>query len=154
MDFLNGISVAQSINLKPQAGDKASPVNGDLWYNSTLGKFRKMQNGSISDAFPAVGSTYLGTISVSFSPANYEKQVQVNDSNIVNWNSNIELTHQFPFSNNPHTTENTPGFDIIDLRILQVGIGYFTFIIQNGELLNGRKQLLQGIFHLKYRINN
>lgn len=22
-------------------GDIASPVNGDIWYNSTLGKFRK-----------------------------------------------------------------------------------------------------------------
>jgi len=31
------------------AGDAASPANGDVWYNSSTGKFRKRENGSTSD---------------------------------------------------------------------------------------------------------
>jgi hypothetical protein len=49
MNFLNKILASVGINIVPKAGDIASPVDGDIWYNSTTGKFRKQQNGSVSD---------------------------------------------------------------------------------------------------------
>ncbi len=38
-----------TMRLEPQAGDPASPANGQLWYNSTSGKFRGYQNGASID---------------------------------------------------------------------------------------------------------
>ena len=37
------------LNLVPAAGDPSAPSNGDLWYNSTTGKFRKREGGATSD---------------------------------------------------------------------------------------------------------
>jgi hypothetical protein len=38
------------------AGDAASPADGDIWYNSSTGKFRKRQNGSTTDLDTTGGS--------------------------------------------------------------------------------------------------
>lgn len=35
-----------SLNIPVIAGDPASPVNGDIWYNSSTGKFRRREAGS------------------------------------------------------------------------------------------------------------
>lgn len=37
------------LNIKPAAGDPSTPADGDVWYNSTTGKFRKRENGVTSD---------------------------------------------------------------------------------------------------------
>lgn len=37
------------INLGNLVSDPSTPPNGSIWYNSTLGKFRKMENGIVSD---------------------------------------------------------------------------------------------------------
>jgi len=37
------------LRLVPVAGDPSGAVNGDLWYNSTSGKFRRLQNGVAMD---------------------------------------------------------------------------------------------------------
>lgn len=37
------------VNLIPAAGDPSAPSNGDLWYNSSTGKFRKREAGATSD---------------------------------------------------------------------------------------------------------
>ena len=37
--------------IDPQAADPASPVNGQLWYNSTTAKFRLQEAGVVRDAF-------------------------------------------------------------------------------------------------------
>ena len=55
MKFLNKIIVNDRINTEPIAGDIPLPVNGDIWYNSTLGKFRKYENG-IATNLDTVGS--------------------------------------------------------------------------------------------------
>lgn len=47
--FLNGIIAHLKLNVKPAVGDIASPVDGDIWYNSTTSKFRKRENGVTSD---------------------------------------------------------------------------------------------------------
>ncbi len=43
------VTVKNGFVLDPAASDPASPVNGQLWYNSTLGKFRKREGGTTSD---------------------------------------------------------------------------------------------------------
>lgn len=44
-----------TINAPVLAGDIGSPVNGDLWYNSSTDKFRKRENGVTSDMSSGVG---------------------------------------------------------------------------------------------------
>jgi hypothetical protein len=47
--FSRLISSVLGLNIIPTAGDLASPANGDIWYNSTTGKFRKRENGTTTD---------------------------------------------------------------------------------------------------------
>ena len=54
-----------SVNIIPTAGDIASPNDGDLWYNSTTGKFRQKQNGVISDWSSSGSGSSLGVIYAS-----------------------------------------------------------------------------------------
>jgi hypothetical protein len=42
-------STIAGLNVKPAAGDPSTPADGDIWYNSTTGKFRKRENGATSD---------------------------------------------------------------------------------------------------------
>jgi 1-aminocyclopropane-1-carboxylate deaminase/D-cysteine desulfhydrase-like pyridoxal-dependent ACC family enzyme len=42
---LNYVEIDRALNLKPVAGD-ITPVNGDLWYNSTTGKFMAREAGA------------------------------------------------------------------------------------------------------------
>ena len=43
------ITIKNGFVLDPQSADPASPIDGQLWYNSTTGTFRKRQNGVTSD---------------------------------------------------------------------------------------------------------
>jgi hypothetical protein len=44
------MKVYDSLRLIPPAsGDIAFPADGDIWYNSTTGRFRKMQDGDVTD---------------------------------------------------------------------------------------------------------
>jgi Protein of unknown function (DUF2793) len=43
------VTVKNGFVLDPAAGDPATPVNGQVWYNSTSGKFRKRENGVTSN---------------------------------------------------------------------------------------------------------
>jgi hypothetical protein len=55
MEFLSKIITSVfGINVKPNIGDIASPSNGDIWYNSTVEKFRKRENGSTTDLAPTI----------------------------------------------------------------------------------------------------
>ena len=47
-------------NLSPTAGDLAAPVDGDLWYNSTTGKFRARQASASIDLAGAGGGVSDG----------------------------------------------------------------------------------------------
>jgi Protein of unknown function (DUF2793) len=42
-------TVKKTLVLEPQPAEPAAPVNGQLWYNSTSGKFRARQNGTSVD---------------------------------------------------------------------------------------------------------
>ena len=57
IDRTNGRVKAQNgLRLTPAAGDLGTPVDGDLWYNSTTGKFRARQAGGTVDVIVAGGS--------------------------------------------------------------------------------------------------
>ena len=46
----NFYKFSKGVNLTPQGGaDPSNPRNGDIYYNSSLGKFRKYENGAWSD---------------------------------------------------------------------------------------------------------
>lgn len=45
----NSFKVDKSLTLKPQVSAPSNPENGDLYYDSTLNKFRKYENGAWSD---------------------------------------------------------------------------------------------------------
>ncbi len=47
------VTVKNTLALDPQSSDPAAPINGQLWYNSTTGKFRGRQNGTSLDIEPA-----------------------------------------------------------------------------------------------------
>jgi hypothetical protein len=51
------VKAMQGLGLTPAAGDPVSPVDGDMWYNSTTGKFRGRQGGGNIDL--AIGSSGL-----------------------------------------------------------------------------------------------
>lgn len=59
-NFLNGIKI------NPQTGDPASPTNGDVWYNSTTGKYRARQNGITVDLVTAATSASMSEIEIDF----------------------------------------------------------------------------------------
>ena len=64
----NGLVTAKNnIVFDPQSSDPTSPTNGQLWYNSTSGKFRARQNGTTIDAIGGggVGDGDKGDIIVS-----------------------------------------------------------------------------------------
>jgi hypothetical protein len=63
--FLTGLTIeaatgkvlaSHGINIVPGAGDPASPVNGDVWYNATIGRLRARQGGRSVDLFDPVFS--------------------------------------------------------------------------------------------------
>lgn len=49
------LSLGAGLNLNPQPSELTSPVNGDIWYNSTLGKFRARQGGISVDLIQSGG---------------------------------------------------------------------------------------------------
>ena len=43
------VNVQNGLRLQPQAGDPVAPADGQLWYNTTTGAFRKRQQGVTSN---------------------------------------------------------------------------------------------------------
>ena len=50
------VQSGDTLNVPTFAGDPSTVANGDVWYNSTTGKFRKRENGVTSDLGAASGS--------------------------------------------------------------------------------------------------
>ncbi len=62
------VNIANTAVLTPQPADPASPTNGQIWYNSTSGKFRGRQNSATVDLIGSGGGaaswgTITGTLS-------------------------------------------------------------------------------------------
>ncbi len=59
----NHKKIAGGITLVPQASEPANPEDGDIYYDSTLNKFRRFENGSFKDfASASTGLTPLGGV--------------------------------------------------------------------------------------------
>jgi hypothetical protein len=71
--FVSRTEFWDGVRLKPNTSDIAAPGNGDIWYNSTSGKFRKHENGVTSDL--ASGGSGGGG-----APAGTSGQIQFNNS--------------------------------------------------------------------------
>jgi hypothetical protein len=61
------VSFKNTALLEPQSADPASPANGQLWYNSTSGKFRGFQNGASVDLIGGGGGAAWGSITGTLS---------------------------------------------------------------------------------------
>ncbi len=60
------VTARKPILFEPQSADPASPINGQLWYNSTSGKFRAQQNNATIDVTgggAAAWGSITGTLS-------------------------------------------------------------------------------------------
>ena len=77
------VTVKNNAVLDPQSADPATPINGQLWYNSTTEKFRGRQNGTSLDIIGAGGGLAdgdKGDITVSASGATWT----IDNSTITN----------------------------------------------------------------------
>ncbi|MEO6299987.1 MAG: DUF2793 domain-containing protein, partial [Paracoccaceae bacterium] len=52
------VRVMNGLGVTPGAGDPAAPVDGDVWYNATTGKFRAQQGGVSGDLMGALVGTF------------------------------------------------------------------------------------------------
>lgn len=76
MNFGNKASLRNSLIINPAAGDIGSPTNGEVWYNSSTGKFRKHEGGTTSN---------LDTST----PGGSNTEVQFNNSGVFGGSSNF-----------------------------------------------------------------
>lgn len=93
-------------NLPANAGDPASPANGDIWYNSARGKFRKKERSVITDFgntdnVNLVGNEYnksswanltdftTNTMSATVSSS----KIQIPDANVSDFTKSLQLSN-------------------------------------------------------------
>jgi hypothetical protein len=62
----NGAAVTGRVSISSTAGDVASPANGDIWYNSTSGKFRAREAGSSVDMIGGGSGSAMAYIALGF----------------------------------------------------------------------------------------
>jgi hypothetical protein len=120
--FFDGLTIIRStgkvraslaLNLNPAAGDLASPVDGDLWYNSTTGKFRGRQGGTSQDIIGGGGSVLSGTatITITGSEGQFEWHETITAVGVTG-SSRVQLW----LAPNDDTLENSP--EMLDLVLL------------------------------------
>ncbi len=64
----NGLATMRSgFAIEPAAAEPTTPVNGQVWYNSTTGKFRARQNGASVDVITAGSTAAWGSITGALS---------------------------------------------------------------------------------------
>jgi hypothetical protein len=56
------VTAKNGLAIGPVATDPATPINGQVWYNSTTGKFRARQNGTSVDVISAASAANWGGI--------------------------------------------------------------------------------------------
>ncbi|MFT3672684.1 DUF2793 domain-containing protein [Aestuariivirga sp.] len=59
------LTAHQSLRLAARAADPAAPLDGEVWYSSTAGKFRKRENGATSDLVSAAAAVTPATLRAS-----------------------------------------------------------------------------------------
>ena len=77
-----------ALQLNPNAGDPGTVADGDLWYNSTTGKFRGRQGGVSIDLSGGSGAT----AAYGVLQANYTLTSATAAQKLVNWSTNGALS--------------------------------------------------------------
>ena len=131
--------------LDPASGDPATPVNGQVWYNATLGKFRKRQAGVSSDLDTTGGGAawVLVTVTLPSGPGVYEWRQTIANAGVTP-TSVIQLkAAPAPEADN---LEYDPEFiDITSMTALPAA-GSFDVILTFRELHSGP-------INLQYQVN-
>jgi uncharacterized protein YodC (DUF2158 family) len=87
------VTIKNGFVIDPQAADPTTPVNGQIWYNSTLGLFRKRENGTSSNLDTTSGGGLAdgdkGDIIVSASGATWELDAQAHLGRICAHANNV-----------------------------------------------------------------
>lgn len=79
-----------ALQLNPNAGDPGTVADGDLWYNSSTGKFRGRQAGSSVDLIGGSGSGATPVYGVL--QANYTLTSATTAQKLFNWSTNGALS--------------------------------------------------------------
>lgn len=95
----NFFKIAKGVTLKSQSSTPSNPQNGDMYYDSTLNKFRKYENGSWGDFAGGAGGgiNYLQTISqgdmtTGFVVSKNTTPAIIPDTGFVTSGTNITIT--------------------------------------------------------------
>lgn len=56
------VTAHQSLRLAPRTAEPASPLDGEVWYSATAGKFRKRENGVTTDLAPAAAAAAASVV--------------------------------------------------------------------------------------------
>jgi hypothetical protein len=79
-----------ALQLNPNAGDPGTVADGDLWYNSSTGKFRGRQGGTSADLIGGGGSGASSAYGVL--QANYTLTSATTAQKLFNWSTNGALS--------------------------------------------------------------
>ncbi len=107
-----------TLQLNPNAGDPGTAADGDLWYNSSTGKFRGRQAGASTDLIGGGGSGASSAYGVL--QANYTLTSATTAQKLFNWSTNGALslaagTYRFTCSllmTSLSTTSGSAKFDV------------------------------------------
>ena len=81
------VRAMMALQLNPNAGDPGTVADGDLWYNSTTGKFRGRQAGASIDLVGSGGVAAYGALQ-----ANYTLTSVTTAQKLFNWSTNGALS--------------------------------------------------------------
>lgn len=98
------------LNVGAQAGDPSTPSNGDIWYNSTTGKFRKRENGSTTD-MDTVGAGSFGETSLAGLVNNQTLWDSSQSTRTLTFGLSGATDPSFVFANNSITMNGNMTFD-------------------------------------------
>lgn len=100
-------------NLVPFSGPPSSPANGDIWYDSALGKFRCRENGASADCIGSGGGSVTGSGTAN-RIAFWSGSTALGNSNIAQHSSTGALQWLKGASDpsNVVISSSTPNFDL------------------------------------------
>lgn len=148
--FFDGLTIIRStgkvradlaLNINPRTGDLASPVDGDLWYNSTTAKFRARQGGSSVDVIGGGGGGSVlsgtATITITGSEGRFEWEETITAVGVTG-SSRVQLW----LAPNDDTLENSP--EMLDLVLISgtPGTGTIAVIATFAQLTTGPINLI------------
>jgi Protein of unknown function (DUF2793) len=131
--------------LDPASGDPAAPINGQVWYNSTLGKFRKRQAGVSSDLDTTGGGAAWIAVTVTLPSG----------AGVYEWRQTITNAGVTPASVIPLKTAPVLDTDYLEYDPEFTDITSMTALPQAGsfDVIFTFRELHSGPINLQYQVN-